>query len=56
MLKDIVVRIGVVGNFYEDNFNFILKSLCKVLFIYRIVYKILICIFFILYCCLYFKY
>lgn len=46
MPKDVVVRIGIAGNFHQDNLNLISKSSCKVSFTYRIVYKILICIYF----------
>lgn len=34
MLEDVVIRIGIVGNFYEDNFNLILR-ICM----YKIFYK-----------------
>lgn len=28
MLKDVVIKIGIVGYFYENDFNFILGGIC----------------------------
>lgn len=30
MLKDVIIKIGIVGNFYKENFNFILRGICIV--------------------------
>lgn len=45
MPKDVFVKIGIAGNFNQDNLNLISRRSCKVSIIYRIVYKTLICVY-----------